>query len=246
MLRTTLRLTMLLAAMLQTRMATSYASGVLFPGSFRIRKLGIQYLLRQSDVINYNLSTSGAYPVRGNTADDLLQFVGDTLITQFVPGWGGVYIDNFQNADINRLQFTDDTNTIREFPFTSTGIISFNENLQNDTGPARWWMFYTTTEFAASGYGQADAIIVENSVGNQLFGTVSAATHSFTFAYDTNTQPNGGAGINRTAGTDASVIVVAIGLDTAQFVNANLTIQRTTANNVSLVAALERNYSNPD
>jgi hypothetical protein len=59
------------------------------------------------------------------------------------------------------------------------------------------------------------------------------------FAYDTNAQ--GG----RTAGTDAAITVVGIGLDTGQYVKATATIQRTTSNSVSLVAALERNYSNP-
>ena len=61
----------------------------------------------------------------------------------------------------------------------------------------------------------------------------------FTFDYDNNTQ--GG----RTAGTDAAVVVVAIGLNTAQYVSATGTITRATGQNISLVAPLERNYSNP-
>jgi 3',5'-cyclic AMP phosphodiesterase CpdA len=65
------------------------------------------------------------------------------------------------------------------------------------------------------------------------------ASIGYDFDYDGNTQ--GG----RTAGEDAEVIVVAIGHDTAQYVAAAGTIARQTGNNVSLVAALERNYSNP-
>jgi hypothetical protein len=206
----------------------------------------VQYLLRDdsADGINtYETSARGSI-IRGDIADELLAYTGDTLFTQFVNGWGGVYIDNFDVNDINNVVSTDDTNTTRPFPFTATGTISFNDNLVNDPGPAKWWMFFDTSEFPTSGYGQSDAIIVENAVGNLLTNTVSAATHAFTFAYDTNTQPNGGAGIDRSPKTDADVVVVAIGLDTAQFVKTTTTLQRNNANNISLVAALERNYSN--
>ena len=59
------------------------------------------------------------------------------------------------------------------------------------------------------------------------------------FDYDQNNQ--GG----RTAATDAPITCVSLGLTGAQFVKATGTIARSTANAVSLVSALERNYSNP-
>jgi len=49
----------------------------------------------------------------------------------------------------------------------------------------------------------------------------------------------------RTAGTDADVTIVAIGLDSAQYVLTSGTITRATGQSFSLVAALERNYANP-
>jgi hypothetical protein len=58
------------------------------------------------------------------------------------------------------------------------------------------------------------------------------------FAYDSNVQ--GG----RSAGTDAAVTIVAIGLSTGQYVSTTATITRTTGQNISLVSSLERNYSN--
>ena len=61
---------------------------------------------------------------------------------------------------------------------------------------------------------------------------------AFDFDYDGNTQ--GG----RTAGTDAPITVVAIGLQTGQYVRATGTITRSTTNSVSLVAPVERNYEN--
>lgn len=59
------------------------------------------------------------------------------------------------------------------------------------------------------------------------------------FDYDNNTQ--GG----RTANTDADVTIVAIGLTTGQYVSTTSTIGRSKQNSISLVAPLERNYSNP-
>lgn len=60
----------------------------------------------------------------------------------------------------------------------------------------------------------------------------------FDFNYDNNQQ--GG----RTQATDAPITVVAIGLQTGQFVSAETTIERTVTNSASLVAPLERNYEN--
>ena len=61
----------------------------------------------------------------------------------------------------------------------------------------------------------------------------------WTFDYDGNVQ--GG----RTPATDAPVTVVAIGLQTAQYVRTTSTITRATGQTIAMVAALERNYSNP-
>ena len=71
-------------------------------------------------------------------------------------------------------------------------------------------------------------------------GTVGGnASIQFDFAYNSNTQ--GG----RTSSTDADITVVAIGLQTGQYVSATGTIGESTQNSVSLVAPLERNYDNP-
>jgi hypothetical protein len=82
--------------------------------------------------------------------------------------------------------------------------------------------------------------LVDDNSAADISGNVSGASSiGYDFDYDGNTQ--GG----RTAGEDATVIVVAIGHGTAQYVAATGTIARQTGNNISLVAALERNYSNP-
>jgi hypothetical protein len=216
----------------------------------------IQYLLRQNYNINsYGvpksqvpvflgaLDSSAAYPITGQIAGELLGFVGDTLETRYVPNWGGTYIENFDQNDVNRLKFADDTNptTLIEYPFTATGSLIFNDNLVND-GDASYWMFFTA--IGASAYGTSDAILVQDTNSVQISGAADSASISFTFDYDNNDQPHGDPD-SRTPYTDAAVTVVAIGLNTAQFVKTTATISRSTGNNISMVAALERNYSNP-
>ncbi len=192
----------------------------------------VQYQLRQSTDIDIDAGQANI----GNLQDEMVEFVGDTLKTKLINngdgGGGGVYIDDYQSDDINRLVFVDSTGTERTFPFVASGTLVLNSNLANDTS-AIYRMFFT------SSYGTNSSIIVDDNDGNDISGTVSGqSTISFTFDYDGNTQ--GG----RTSGTDASVTVVAIGLNTAQYVSATATLTRSTGQNISLVAPLERNYSN--
>lgn len=192
----------------------------------------VQYKLRQNSDID-----AGAGTQTGKVTNAILRFVGDTLYTSLMPE-GGVFIDNYQAGDINRLVFVDDGGTERTFPYTASGTISFNDNLKNDAS-AKYWMFFTTLPGSTNDFGETGAVIVKDSSTADITGTVSGADSvAFTFDYDGNVQ--GG----RTAGTDAAVTVVAIGLNTGQYVKTTSTITRSTANNISLVAALERNYKN--
>lgn len=186
----------------------------------------VQWSLRQDADID-----SGVGSVNGKTASSLLKFVGDNLVTST-----GVYIDDFSETDINRIEFYDVNDIKRLFPFVAAGSINFNQNLVDDSG-AVYRMFFTDAN--GSNFGDTDAIIVQDNNGNDIAGDVTGPQVQFTFDYDGNNQ--GG----RTPGTDAAITVVAIGLDKAQYVKATSTISRSNANSVSLVASLERNYSNP-
>ena len=186
----------------------------------------VQYQLRQNVDID-----DGAGNVTGKTANSLLKFVGDTLVTST-----GVFIDDFSLVDINRIEFYDASGIKRTFPFVAAGTINFNDNLVAD-GAAVYRMFFTDAN--GSNFGDADAIIVKNKDNIDIAGNITGSAVSFTFDYDGNNQ--GG----RTPGTDAPVTIVAIGLSKAQYVKATGTISRSNANSFSLTAALERNYSNP-
>jgi hypothetical protein len=88
-------------------------------------------------------------------------------------------------------------------------------------------------------FGSASAVIVDDNSGSDMTGTVSSQSSvQLTFNYDGNVQ--GG----RTAAEDASITAIGIGLSTGQYVKATGTVTRSTANSISLVAPLERNYAN--
>ncbi len=146
----------------------------------------VQWSLR----LNSDIDADGVNEVTGKTADSLLKFVGDTLVTS-----QGVYIDDFSDTDINRIEFYDVTNTKRVFPYLAAGTISFNPNLAGDTD-AVYRMFYTNDDIGAnSGYdfGTINAVLVENKDSIDISGDVpnhatDSTEVSFSYAYDSNIQ----------------------------------------------------------
>lgn len=261
--------------------------------------------------------------VIGRTGDEMLTFVGDALrCGEQTPnnpqgGGSGVIIEGFDSNDTNDLSFFDNTGVSRTFPFVAAGTLNFNLNLQNDTGPAEFFMFFEFTRrvtnsdidvvapsgdtydlegtlgtyvvndhIRVAGFAQAanngifivtvvnisgsdytvrkidgtnvgtvetnqtvsvdenpidspDAIIVNDNSGTPIEGTIGGPSVGFDFDYDNNVQ--GG----RTAGTDANIVIRALGEDVAAFVEVFGTITRATGLSFSLVAPLERNFTNP-
>jgi len=87
-------------------------------------------------------------------------------------------------------------------------------------------------------YPSPQGIIVDNNAAADIAGAINQTTVAFDFDYDNNVQ--GG----RTAATDAAVVLVAAGLETAQVaVASGLTITRATGLSFSVTAATERNYA---
>lgn len=176
----------------------------------------------------------------GNTLSTLLQ------TTNPAGGALGVAIDNFDANDTNRLQFAETSTDIRTFPFVASGTINFNSNLSTDVD-AVYRVFFTNDDAGDNtgrDFGTIDAITVQDDSPADIAGAVpqspGGSTQAFTFDYDGNVQRGAAS-----AGTNAPITIVAIGLSTGQYVVATGTIARATGQQYSLVAALERNFSNP-
>lgn len=238
----------------------------------------VQWSLRRTSDID-----AGAGTKTGNITRELLKFVGDTLYTLYDVD-GGVYIDNFNTADINNIVFADNTGINRTYPYTAAGAILPNTYLVADGAGSNaiYRMFFKQLK-AGQKYGTVDALLVNKADNTTpISGIVTGATLPFDFDYDGNTQAewtastsyvaddeyrvlngttvewrkvntpytSGGTfGVTDTSNTTTisgpSVIVTALGKSTAQAVVSEGSIARSTTNNISLVAALERNYSNP-
>lgn len=199
----------------------------------------VQWSLRQSTDIDADSSVKV-----GNVQPRLLQFIGDTLrasTTGNVDGGGtGVYIDDFAPADINRMVFVDNTGAERTFPRKATVTVQFGANLVADPD-AKYWIYFTDPDETPDGdeWGTVGGLLVPVDGGGFMTGNVSG-TSSVQLLYDYDGDTTGG----RTPGEDVPVIAVAIGLTTGQYVRAAGSIQFPSSV-ITLVAPLERNYTNP-
>lgn len=206
----------------------------------------IQHQLRQTSDIDFGNTTA-----RGDITNLLMSYASPTGTTL------DMIIDNINANDINNSTFQDHSATNRNFPFTASGSLVFNSNLQADAS-AKYWVYFTNDDAGdnlARDYGTKNAIIVQDADATSINGNVNGAgTHTgsagtvdgannvtipFTFAYDSNVQRGSGS-----SGSDAPVTLVAIGLSNAQFVISTGSIARTTGITLSAVSALERNYLN--
>lgn len=202
---------------------------------------------------NSRISGEASVTVAGQLAEPLLTLAstGNTLtsVSQTSnPGGGGsgVTVDNFDSNDTNRLSFIDDDGDARAFPFVAAGTINFNANLSSDTA-AKYWMFFTNDDAGDNtgrDFGTTNAILVHDNSGTDITGNVpqqaGGSSVAFDFDYDGNTQRGAAS-----AATDVPITIVSLGLQTAQYTVATGTITRATGLNFSLVAPLERNFSNP-
>lgn len=217
---------------------TSYNFGVIVDANGGTKEEVYEYLqwaLRQDADID-----AGAGSQNGKLSDAFAVFVGDRLdtleVTNAAGGGSGVHIDSLDPNDINDVRYVDNTGTYRTFPFIAAGTLEFNSNLVDDAN-AVYRMFFATNP--AGDYGTANAVTVDDDGGADIAGAVSAASIAWDFDYDGNAQ--GG----RTAGTDASVIVVASGTSGAQWTSQPFTISRATGQTISVSANPNPNYSNP-
>jgi len=172
----------------------------------------------------------------GNTTDLLMSFASPT-------GVGiNMYIDDLAAADSNNATFEDISGDSRNFAFIASVTINLNSNITTDTS-AKVVVFFSDADDVAGNGDEFDtngAIIVQDVNDVDMTDSTPLSTPlSFQFDYDNNAQ--GG----RTPATDADVTIVCMGLDKAQYVQVTGTILRQNENIFSLVAALERNYSNP-
>lgn len=186
----------------------------------------VQYLLRQ----NTDINTGGTAGTKtGKIQDELLRFVGDTLVTS-----QSVYIDDVLSADSNRVEFYDDSNTLRTNPYTAAGTMTFNAPLVG--AGSNYRLMYAAPPGAGNDFGESGAITVNDATSTPITGTISSGSISFTFDYD-------GDAAGGNAGTDKDVVLIGIRPGSGKYVAATGTLTRSKAISLSLVAEADRVYS---
>ena len=119
----------------------------------------VQWSLRRSTNIN-----SGVGNKIGRITRELLRFQGDTLLTLYDDSDGGVFIDHFNETDINRIVFSDDTNNVDiRYPYISFITFTNSAPLVADGENARYSMFYKQINIdgVSRKFGNIDAILVK-------------------------------------------------------------------------------------
>ena len=186
----------------------------------------LQRELRRATDIDGSNTTS-----RGDITDLLMTFASPNGTTL------NLIIDNVDPAEKNNLTQQDSTGTNRNFPFLVTLRIALNSNITNAATNKVVVFFSDVTEGADDrlGFGTANATIVQDENSVDMVATDQTSSPK-DFVYDY----TAGGAVNR------DITVVCITDDTGQYVQTEAILTRDNIVNVSLVAGLERNYSNPD
>jgi len=179
-------------------------------------------------------TASGVF--RGDITELLMSFASPNGTTL------NLFIDDLNANDKNNVTFEDILGNSRNFAFLSIISITVNANLLDDSA-TKIVVFFTNDDAGDNtgrDYGTDEAIIVQDTSNNDMVSNdPSASPIDFEFDFDNNTQRGAAS-----AGENAPVTIVAIGLNTAQYVSTAGTVTRQSTNVFSLVSALERNYSN--
>ena len=188
-------------------------------------------------------NSSGVF--RGDVTDLLMSFTSPngTALNMF--------IDDLASADANNVTFEDLLGISRTNAFIVALTINVNANLIDDTS-SKLTVFFTNDDAGDNtgrDYDTPDAIIVQQQDGSEMVSNdiagdraIPQSNNNIVYQYDYDNNVQRGAA---SAGVDAPITVVAIGTSGAQWVRTTSTITEDNVVNVSLVANLERNYSNP-
>lgn len=173
----------------------------------------IQYQLRQSADVD-----AGAGTRTGKVTPALVFMDGTTLKTKFQPGVGGVHVAALAAASYNNIAEADDTGAYRTYPYTAAITLEFDSYLQADSGVAKFWIYDAAT------YPGSSAQMLKDSGGNDMTGTISGPTASFSYAWAAN----------------KAWVGIAVGDDDAKIAVANGVIEQSTGNKGVFVAGQER------
>lgn len=184
--------------------AASGASFTIRPAVAPTATLRQIYSFVQAKLLQATSINSQATSVIGKTASLLMNWTAKLVCGVYAPtnpagGGTGVAVEGVTDAEINTIQFYDNTAVLREYPYASAGTLEFSANLVGG-----WYVLYYSDLTTTNDWGTATAVIVRDKTNTNISGTIGSA--SIAFNYDYTNQTEGG---KRTGGTDTAVTLVA-------------------------------------
>jgi hypothetical protein len=179
-------------------------------------------------------NSSGIF--RGDVTDLLMSFASPNGTTL------NMFIDNLNGDDANNVTFEDILGVGRTNAFIVSVTLALNANITNDTSNKVTAFFVNDDAGSDLGndFDTPDAIIIQDRFGQDVSSEGNTTNVTFQYDFDNNNQRGAGS-----AGSDVPIVAVAIGTSGAQWVLSSGTFSNVNTFSLSLVAALERNYSNP-
>lgn len=167
---------------------------------------------------------------RGDITDLLMSFASPNATSL------NLFIDDVNSAELNNLTQQDSTDTNRNYPFLVTLRISLNNNITSSSNNKIVVFFRDAVEGNNDrlGFGTPNAVIVQTNQNSDM-SAINQTSSPLDFTYDYTAGGN----------VDRDITVVCITDNNGQYVQANSVITESNVVNISLVAGLERNYSNP-
>ncbi len=166
---------------------------------------------------------------RGDITDLLMNFASPNGTTL------NLFIDNVDAGVKNNLTQQDVSGNSRNFNFLVALKIALNNNIRNADTNKIVVFFSDDNETPGDGdeFGTTGAVIVSDSAGADMVAEDQSGA-DVTFEY-----------VHPGVGQDFLITIVCIADTTGQYVQTTSTLTRTNEVTASLVAGLERNYSNP-
>jgi len=179
-------------------------------------------------------NSSGVF--RGDVTDLLMSFASPNGTSL------NMFIDDLNDNESNNITFEDILGVGRTNAFIVAVTLALNANITDDTSNKVTAFFLNDDAGDDTGrdFDTPDAIIIQDIAGSPVSQVGSATDISFQYDFDNNVQRGAAS-----AGEDVPIVAVAIGTSGAQWVLSSGTFSNVNTFSLSLVAALERNYSNP-
>jgi hypothetical protein len=184
--------------------AASGASFTLNPATPSTATLRQIYSFVQAKLLQPTTINSQATSVIGKTASLLMNWTAKLVCGVYAPtnpagGGTGVCVEGVTDADINTIQFYDNTAVLREYPYASAGVLNFSSNLVGG-----WYVLYYSDLTSTNDWGTSTAVIVRNKSNIDISGTIGSSAIAFNYDYSGQTESG-----KRTGGTDTAVTLVA-------------------------------------